>query len=80
MVIIISAGGDAYFPMAATLDPSIEKVFDNRIIRNTDLILEASDSSYVNKEIFTKYIKENFINQVDAGRNIATWKESCHFI
>ena len=68
MVIIISAGGDACFLMAATSDPSIEKVFDHRIRRFSDLIPKASDSSYVNKEIFTKYIKENFFNQVDAGR------------
>ncbi|KAK8884192.1 hypothetical protein M9Y10_043298 [Tritrichomonas musculus] len=62
--------------MAVTSDPSLEKVFDLGIRRNTDLILEVSNSSYVNKEIFTRHIKENFINQVDAERKYCGLEEN----
>ena len=76
LVVTISAGGDAYFPMAVTSDPSLEKVFDLGIRRNTDLIFEVSNSLYVNKEIFTRHIKENFINQVDADRKYCGFEEN----
>lgn len=44
LVVTISAGGDAYFPMAITSDPSLEKIFDLGIRRDTDLILKVSNS------------------------------------
>ena len=62
--------------MAVTSDPSLEKVFDLGIRRNTDLIFEVSNSLYVNKEIFTRHIKENFINQVDAERKYCGLEEN----
>lgn len=68
LVVTISAGGDAYFPMAITSDPTLDQIFDLGIRRDTDLILQVSNSSYVNKQIFNNHIINNFIPQVEIDR------------
>lgn len=76
LVVTISAGGDAYFPMAVTSDASLEKIFDLGIRRNTDLILQVSNSSYVNKQIFKDHILNNFIEQVENDKKFVGLDDS----
>lgn len=74
LLVTISAGGDAYFPMAITSDPNLVGIFDLGIRKDVDLTLKISNSSYVNKEIFNDHIINYFIPQVIKDR------ECCGFV
>ena len=75
LLVTISAGGDAYFPLIVTTDPKAESIFDLGIRRNIDLIIKIRTSSYMTKEIFNEHIVNRFIPQVESDRNLQGCEE-----
>ena len=64
LLVKVSGGGDAYFPLAVTKEPELEKKFQLGIRRDTDLSLHVGNSNYVDKETFCDHIINKFIPQV----------------
>ena len=76
LVVTISAGGDAFFPLVVTSDPSLENVFQLGIRRDIDLSLTVAGSSYISKEIFKDLIINKFIPQVQNDRESSGLKDA----
>ena len=64
LLVKVSGGGDAYFPLAVTKEPELEKKFQLGIRRDTDWSLHVGNSNYVDKETFCDHIINKFIPQV----------------
>lgn len=75
LVVTISADGDAYFPLAISSNENLRGIFDLNIRENVDLLLEISNSSYINKDIFKRHIINNFIPQVEEDRKYTKIKD-----
>ena len=68
LVVTISGGGDAYFPLVVTSDPSLEYIFDHGVRRDVDLSIHQGNSSYITKDVFRDHIINKFIPQVENDR------------
>ena len=68
LVVTISGGGDAYFPLIVTSDSSLEHIFDHGVRRDVDLSIHVGDSSYITKDVFKDHIINKFIPQVENDR------------
>ena len=75
LVVMISADGDAYFSLAISSNENLRGIFDLNIRENVDLLLEISNSSYINKDIFKRHIINNFIPQVEEDRKFTKIKD-----
>lgn len=68
LVVTISGGGDAYFPLVVTSDSSLENIFDHGVRRDIDLSIHVGNSSYITKDVFKDHIINKFIPQVENDR------------
>ena len=64
LLVTVSWGGDAYFPLTVTKEPDLEKIFQLGIRRDPDLSLHVWNSNYMDKETFCDRIINKFMPQV----------------